>query len=55
VNGDNVSCSINGQVVGTYTKAALMSAGLKSTDGVYGLRFGHNTDVKVTGFGMTKN
>jgi hypothetical protein len=50
-----VSCSINGQVVGTYTKAALMAAGLKSTDGVYGLRFGHNTDVKVTGFGMTKN
>ena len=55
VNGDNVSCSINGTVVATYTKAALATAGLKTTDGVYGLRFGHNTDVKVTGFGMTKN
>lgn len=55
VNGDNVTCSINGTVVGTYTKAALATAGLKTTDGVYGLRFGHNTDVKVTGFGMTKN
>ena len=56
VAGDKVTCSVNGTVVGTYDKAALVSAGkLKSTDGVYGLRFGHNTDVTVTGFGMTKN
>ena len=55
VAGDKVTCSVNGAVVGTYDKAALVAPGrLKSTDGVYGLRFGHNTDVKVTGFGMTK-
>jgi hypothetical protein len=28
---------------------------LKSTDGVYGLRFAHNTEAVVTGFAMTKN
>ena len=56
VAGDKVTCTVNGTVVGTYDKAALVVPGrLKSTDGVYGLRFGHNTDVKVTGFGMTKN
>ena len=55
VAGDKVTCSVNGTVVGTYDKAALVAPGrLKSTDGVYGLRFGHNTDVKVTGFGMSK-
>lgn len=54
VKGDNVECAINGTVVGTYNKSDLVTAGkLKSTDGVYGLRFGHNTDVHVAGFGMT--
>jgi hypothetical protein len=34
----------------------LVGAGkLKSTDGVYGLRFAHNTEVIVTGLGVTKN
>jgi hypothetical protein len=28
---------------------------LKSTDGIYGLRFAHNTEVEVKGFGMSKN
>jgi len=43
-------------VVAGYDKAALVTAGkLKSTDGVYGLRFAHNTDVTVTGLGITKN
>lgn len=56
VNGDKVSCSINGTVVGTYDKASLVTAGkLKSTDGVYGIRFAHNTDATVTGLSMTKN
>jgi len=27
---------------------------LKSTDGVYGVRFAHNTEVFVTGFKVTK-
>jgi hypothetical protein len=53
VTADKVECAVNGTVVGSYDKAALIGAGkLKSTDGVYGLRFGHNTDVLVTGFGV---
>jgi hypothetical protein len=56
VKGDKVSCLVNGTAVGTYEKTALVGAGkLKSTDGVYGLRFAHNTEVTVTGFGITKN
>jgi hypothetical protein len=56
VKGDRVECSINGTVVAGYDKSALVTAGkLKSTDGVYGLRFAHNTEVTVTGFGVTKN
>jgi len=56
VKGDHVTCSINGTVVATYDKSALVTAGkLKSTDGVYGFRFAHNTDATITGFGMKKN
>jgi hypothetical protein len=56
VKGDRVECSINGTVVAGYDKPAVVTSGkLKSTDGVYGLRFAHNTEVVVTGFGMTKN
>ncbi len=56
VKGDKVSCSINGTVVASYDKAALVTAGkLKSTDGSYGLRFAHNTDVTVTGLTVKKN
>ena len=55
VKGDRVECAINGTVVGGYDKAALVTAGkLKSTDGVYGIRFAHNTDATVTGLTMTK-
>jgi len=55
VKGDKVDCSINGKVVASYDKSAVVAPGkLKSTDGVYGLRFAHNTEVVVTGFGMTK-
>ena len=55
VKGDKVDCAINGTVVGTYDRSALVSGGkLKSTDGVYGLRFAHNTDAIVTGFTLTK-
>jgi hypothetical protein len=55
VKGDKIECSVNGTVVGSYDKTALVTAGkLKSTDGVYGLRFGHNTDVIVTGLSLTK-
>jgi hypothetical protein len=56
VKGDKVECSINNKVVASYDKSALVSAGkLKSTDGVYGLRFAHNTEAIVTGLTVTKN
>ena len=56
VKGDRVECSINGTVVAGYDKPALVAAGkLKSTDGIYGLRFAHNTEAVVSGFTMTKN
>jgi hypothetical protein len=43
-------------VVASYDKPALVTAGkLKSTDGIYGLRFAHNTEVNVTGLSISKN
>ncbi len=55
VKGGQVQCSINGAVVATYDKSALVTAGkLKSTDGVYGIRAAHNTDLTVSGLRMTK-
>lgn len=55
VKGDKVECAVNGTVVGSYDKAAVVGAGkLKSTDGMYGLRFGHNTEAHISGFTMTK-
>jgi len=55
VTPDKVSCSINGTVVASYDKSQVVAPGkLKSTDGVYGIRFAHNTEATVTGFGMTK-
>jgi len=56
VKDDKIECSINHKVVATYDKSALVTDGkLKSTDGVYGLRFAHNTEVFVTGLKMTRN
>ncbi len=50
VTADSVSCSINGTVVGTYPKSDLVGAGkLTSTDGVFGIRFAHNTEGTVSG------
>jgi hypothetical protein len=55
VKADAVDCTINGAVVGTYPKADLVTAGrLKSTDGVYGIRFAHNTEATVTGLTLVK-
>jgi len=55
VKGDKVECSINGAVVGSYDKASVVGPGkLKSTDGVYGVRFAHNTEAMVSGLTMTK-
>ena len=54
VRGDSVSCAINGTTVGTYPKSDIVSDGrLESTDGVYGIRFAHNTDGIVTGLTLT--
>ncbi|HRP07770.1 MAG TPA: hypothetical protein PLL69_04720 [Gemmatimonadales bacterium] len=53
VQGDEVTCTINGTVVGRYPKADIVGEGkLASTDGIYGVRFAHNTDAIVTGFGI---
>jgi hypothetical protein len=50
VKGDQVTCAINGTVVATYPKSDLVTTGkLGSTDGVYGIRFAHNTEATVTG------
>lgn len=55
VKGDKVECAINGTVVASYPKADLVQPGrLKSTDGVYGIRFGHNTEATVSGLTVTK-
>src|SRR6185503_3584164 len=56
VKGDKVECAINKQVVASYNKADLVTEGkLKSTDGIYGIRFAHNTEAIVTGLKVTKN
>jgi hypothetical protein len=55
VKGDQVSCAINKKTVATFDRSALVTAGkLKSTDGVYGIRFAHNTDAIVSNFKKTK-
>ncbi len=55
VKDDRVECAINGKVVASYTKAELVAPGkLKSTDGIYGIRFAHNTEGTVTGLTVTK-
>jgi hypothetical protein len=51
VKGDKVSCSVNGTEVASYPKAELVGAGkLTSTDGLFGIRISHNTDVIIKGF-----
>lgn len=55
VKGDKVSCIINGSVVKAFDKSELVVPGkLKSTDGVYGIRFAHNTDATVTNLKVNK-
>ena len=55
VRGDKITCAVNGSVIGSYDKAAVVTAGkLKSTDGVYGIRFAHNAEGLVTGLTLTK-
>lgn len=55
VKGDHVECAINDTVVASYSKAGLVGPGkLQSTDGVYGIRFAHNTEGLVTDLKVTK-
>lgn len=55
VRGDKVECAINGTVVASYNKSDVAVAGkLKSTDGIYGIRFSHNTEGLVSGLTVTK-
>lgn len=55
VKDGRVECAINGTVVAGYDKSELVTAGkLKSTDGVYGIRFAHNTEGVVTDLKVTK-
>jgi hypothetical protein len=45
-----VSCAVNGAVVGSYPVADVLGEGkLSTTDGIYGIRFGHNTEGLVSG------
>ena len=56
VRGDKVDCAINGTVVGSYDKSAIVAPGkLNSTDGIYGIRFAHNTEAIVKGLTVTKD
>jgi hypothetical protein len=56
VKGERVECAINNKVVASYDKSALVTSGkLKSTDGVYGIRFAVNTEALVTGLTITKS
>ncbi len=56
VSGDKVSCSINGTEVASYTKSDVVGTGkLTSTNGVYGIRFAHNTEGFVTGLKVVKH
>jgi hypothetical protein len=55
VKGDKVECAINGTTVASVPKTEVVGEGkLKSTDGVYGIRFAHNTEAMVTGLTVTK-
>lgn len=55
VTDDKVECAINGKVVASYPKTDVVASGkLKSTDGIYGIRFGHNTEATVSGLTVTK-
>jgi hypothetical protein len=56
VKGGRAECAVNGTVVAGFDKAEIVGEGkLESTDGIYGIRSAHNTDVVVSGLKMTKN
>ena len=55
VKGNRAECVLNGTVTAGYDKSELVGAGkLRSTDGVFGIRFTHNVEAIIRGFGVTK-
>ena len=55
VTDTKVQCAINGVTVASFDKGSVVGPGyLKSTDGIYGIRFAHNTEGTVSGLKMTK-
>ena len=55
VKGSQVTCSINGTTVATFTKDDLVGEGkLKSVQGNTGIRVAHNVEVKVTNYKVSK-
>jgi len=56
VRGGRVECSINGEVVAGYDVSEVVADGqLQSTDGIYGVRFGHNTEGTVADLQLTQH
>lgn len=56
VTPDAVQCEINGALVASYPRSAVVAPGkLKSLDGTFGIRSAHNTEVMVTDFKMTQH
>lgn len=56
VHDDRVDCAINGTVVASYPRSEVVQSGrLSSTDGVYGIRFAHNTEGTVSGLTVTQH
>lgn len=54
VRSDKVECAVNGTVVGSYPRSAVVADGrLATTDGLYGIRIGHNAEAVVSGLTMT--
>lgn len=55
VTDDAVECAINGTVVGSYDMSEVVADGrLDTTDGVYGIRFAHNTEALVSNLTVTQ-
>ena len=56
VKGDRVECAINGTTVASYARSEVLGEGkLTSTDGVYGIRFAHNTEGTVSGLTVVRD
>jgi hypothetical protein len=56
VRDGKVTCAINGTVVASYDVGDVVKDGqLKATDGVWGIRFGHNTEATVSNISATQH